>query len=97
MDENIINDIKQIEDRDKVIELFEEANKAIDDEFHLVYEKLKTINKEMAIAVLEEQIFYKNCILAMITDHLVNKYEIPKIDIEQFQFINKLLDTVKKN
>lgn len=95
MDERLIEDIKQIEDRDKVIELLEEARIAINEEFQVVYDKLKHINKEMTIAVLEEQILSSNCILAMITEHLVNKCKPSGIDIDQFNFINKLIDSVK--
>jgi hypothetical protein len=95
MDESIINDIKEIEDRDEVIRLLEEARSAIYEEFKIIFEKLKLVNKEMSIAVLEEEILCMNCILAMVTEHLVKKYKIQNIDIDQFNFINKLIDSVK--
>lgn len=95
MDETIINDIKQIEDRDKVIELLEEAKEAVSDEIKVIFDKLKTVNKELCIAVLEEEILALNCLLAIMTDHIVKKYEPENIDSDQLKFINKLVDSVK--
>lgn len=95
MDEKLISEIKQIEDKDKVIELLEEARNAIDDELKVIFEKLKILNKEMSIAVLEEEILCMNCILAMITEHLLNRNKGSKINVEQFEFINKLLNSAK--
>lgn len=95
MDEQIINDIKQIEDRDKVIELLEEAKAAVVDELQVVFDKLKTVNKELCIAVLEEEILCFNCLLATVTEHLVTKYKLENVDIDQLQFINKLVDSIK--
>jgi hypothetical protein len=95
MDEKIINEIKEYEDKDKVIALLEEARNAIREEYQIVFNKLKIINKEMAIAVIEEDILCMNAILAMITEKLMDRHKITTIDLEQFEFINKLMDSVK--
>lgn len=95
MDEKLISELKQIPDRDKVVELLLEARNAIRSEINVVFDKLKSLNKEMTIAVLEEEILCMNCILAMITEYLLNRNKGSKINVEQFEFINKLMHCAK--
>ncbi len=90
MDERLIEEIKQIEDRDKVIELLQEAKDAINSELSVVYDKIKEVNKELAISILEEQILANNCLLSVVTEHLVEKYKLGNVHIDQLQFINSL-------
>lgn len=95
MDEKLISEIKEYGDKDKVIALLEEARNAIRDEYQIIFNKLKIVNKEMAIAVIEEDILCMNAILAMITEKMMEKHKITTIDLKQFEFINKLMDSVK--
>jgi hypothetical protein len=60
-----------------------------------MFDKLKTVNKDLCIAVLEEEISVYNCLLAAMTEHILKKYELESIEADQLQLINKLVDSVK--
>lgn len=96
-DKQLIDEINEIEDRDKVFEILKTSKKAIQSEFDIVFEKLKKVNHEMSIGVLKEEILYMNGILGIMTEYLVKKCNVPDFDLEQFQMIDKLISNVKVN
>lgn len=56
MDINTLQNIKKCENKDKVIELLQEAHRVHLEEFNELIEKIKYTNKDLAIHILEMQV-----------------------------------------
>ena len=78
-----IDHIKKHEDRDKVIELLEEALKAISEEYHILAPKIKSTEKELYIDLLDEQI--------SVVDYCVSKM------MEKLENLDKYKENIREN
>ena len=94
MDADLINNLKNLDDRDKVIEVFDEARKVYLAELEPVLNKLKIVNKEMAIEMLVTQVELLNDSLAFATKFLTRDSTHP-ITAEQGLLLGSLNYTLK--
>lgn len=77
MDSELISQLRNIEDRDKAINILNEGRKVLLAELDPVIGKLMVVNKEMAIDILEEHVNYLNDSLALITSYLIRDSREP--------------------
>jgi len=85
---------ESIGDKDKVIELFEEARNILIAELDPLIAKLRRVNKEYCIDLLQSHIEFLNDSLALCTNYLTRKSTCP-ITAEQGLLIANLNATVK--
>lgn len=76
MDISIIESAKLHEDKDEVIELFNEAILSLTGEFNTIMTLMRKIDKKFVIEIQELQIKTLTEDLALITDYLEHKYAI---------------------
>ncbi len=94
MDAELIEKLKQLEDRDKAIEIFDEGRKVLWAELEPVLNKLKIINKEMTIDLLSSQVEFLNDSLAFATRYLTRDSTAP-VSAEQGLLLGSLNYTIK--
>lgn len=94
MDAETIQKLKESEDRDKVIEIFDEGRKVFWAELEPVINKLKIVNKEMAIELLQTHLEFLNDSLALATKYLTRHSTHP-ITAEQGLLLGSLNYTIR--
>jgi hypothetical protein len=94
MDAQLIKEIKECGDKDKIIELFDEGVKTYLFELEPIVNKLKFVNKDMCIDVLESHLDFLNEVLALTTKYLTRNSTHP-ITAEQGLLFASLNSSVK--
>lgn len=94
MDSDLITKIKNNEDKNKVIELLQEGCTTVEFELFVLVSKLKVINKEMTIDILECYLEFLNDSLSLATEYMTRK-STTTITAEQGLLIASLNSTAK--
>ncbi len=94
MDSQLIKEIKETGDKDKIIELFDEGVKIYLSELEPMIMKLKYVNKDMCIDLLESQLEFYNDLFALTTKYFTRNSTQP-ISPEQGLLIASLNSSVK--
>ena len=95
MDLELIEQIKGMGDKDKTIELFDEGVKVYLSELDPIINRLKYINKDMCIDLLQSHLEFLNDTLALGTKYLTRSSRNP-ITAEQGLLIASLNSTLEK-
>jgi hypothetical protein len=94
MNLQLIKEIKESGDKDKIIKLFDEGVKTYLAELEPIINKLKYVNKDMCIDLLESHLEYLNEMLTLSVNYLTRNSKSP-ITAEQGLLIASLNSSVK--
>jgi hypothetical protein len=97
MNEELLKQIRETGDKDKILELFQEGRNILIEEYDTAINKMKRLNKDFAIDVLEEEILFYNSVIAIMADNFLKKYKIPDMNDEQKEMFTKMIDSIKIN
>jgi len=99
MDQDTIDQVRQTgketNNPEYVFEIFQEGTKTLRAEIEPLLNKLKIVNIEFAIDILEEELVFLSDILALATKHLTAKSRMP-ISPEQALIIARLNGIIKE-
>lgn len=96
MDAELIEKLKQLEDRDQAIEVFDEGRKAFWAELEPVLNRIKEVNKEMAVDLLSSLVEFLSDSLSDAIKHITSDQKT-SMNIEQKLLTNTLNDVRENN
>lgn len=94
MDAELIEKLKQLEDRDQAIEVFDEGRKAFWGELEPVLNRLKEVNKEMTVDLLSSLVEFLSDSLSYAIKHITS--DQTSMNIEE-KLLTNTLNCVREN